>query len=358
MLWVFGALGIFQDGSTYALAFGVLFGLMELVPYVGPMLGALPPIIVAAFDDPLTAVWVGLGFLALQQLEGHVVAPQVFGRALRLNPLLVLFALLFGGEISGFVGALVALPIAAVLRETVVYLRRHLVLEPWGRRPLTIDGPDRAPGDEDSEPTMIRVRREPATRLPTRLDAERTAIRGVRPSDVDDLLELRLRNREFLAPWDPLRPASFFTRAGQAEWIALQQRAWSEDRGYGFAVLDTPDGDRSSAASTSSTSSAAHARARAWATGSTRRPAVADTRPPRSALRPRSRSSTSVCTGWSRRSCRATRARRGSWRRRASGARASPSATCGSPACGRTTPLYAMTSEDFAQRDRWATARR
>jgi [ribosomal protein S5]-alanine N-acetyltransferase len=91
---------------------------------------------------------------------------------------------------------------------------------------------------------MIRVRREPATRLPTRLDAERTAIRGVRLSDVDDLLELRLRNREFLAPWDPLRPASFFTRAGQAEWIALQQRAWSEDRGYGFAVLDTLDGDR------------------------------------------------------------------------------------------------------------------
>jgi predicted PurR-regulated permease PerM len=151
MMWAYGALGIFEDGATYALAFGAWFGLMELVPYIGPTLGALPPVIVAAFDDPLTAVWVGLGFLALQQLEGHVVAPQVFGRALRLNPLLVLFALLFGGEVAGFVGAIVALPIAAVLRETVVYLRRHLVLEPWGRRPLAVDGPDGAPGDEDSE---------------------------------------------------------------------------------------------------------------------------------------------------------------------------------------------------------------
>jgi ribosomal-protein-alanine N-acetyltransferase len=94
---------------------------------------------------------------------------------------------------------------------------------------------------------MIRVRREPATRLPTRLDAappSRTAIRAVRPSDVDDLLELRVRNREFLAPWDPLRPASFFTRAGQSEWIALQQRAWTDDRGYGFVMLDVTDGDR------------------------------------------------------------------------------------------------------------------
>ena len=105
---------------------------MELVPYVGPLLGALPPIIVALAQDPLTAVWVALLFLALQQLEGHVVAPNVFGRSLRLNPLLVIFALLLGGEIYGFVGALVALPIAAVLRETVVYLKDHLVFEPWG----------------------------------------------------------------------------------------------------------------------------------------------------------------------------------------------------------------------------------
>jgi len=54
---------------------------MELIPYVGPLLGALPPIIVALVQDPLTAVWVALLFLALQQLEGHVVAPNVFGRS-------------------------------------------------------------------------------------------------------------------------------------------------------------------------------------------------------------------------------------------------------------------------------------
>jgi predicted PurR-regulated permease PerM len=130
-LWIFGAVGIFPDGRTYALAFGAFFGLMELVPYVGPVLGAVPPILVALLQDPLTAVWVALLFLALQQLEGHVVAPNLFGLTLRLNPLLVIFALLFGGEIYGFVGALVALPIAAILRETVVYLKRHLVFEPW-----------------------------------------------------------------------------------------------------------------------------------------------------------------------------------------------------------------------------------
>jgi predicted PurR-regulated permease PerM len=134
-LWLLGAFGVFPDGRTYAFAFGVFFGLMELVPYVGPLLGALPPIIVAVVQDPLTALWVALLFLALQQLEGHVVAPNVFGRSLRLNPLLVILALLLGGEMYGFVGALIALPIAAVLRETVVYLRHHLVFEPWSTGP-------------------------------------------------------------------------------------------------------------------------------------------------------------------------------------------------------------------------------
>jgi len=139
-LWLYGTVGIFEEGRTYAVAFGVWFGVMELVPFIGPILGALPPIIVALFGDPLTAVWVGLLFLALQQLEGHVVAPQVFSYTLRINPLLVIFALLFGAEIYGLVGALISLPIAAVVRETVLYLRRHLVLEPWGSAQLALAG--------------------------------------------------------------------------------------------------------------------------------------------------------------------------------------------------------------------------
>lgn len=130
-LWIFGALGIFPDGKRYALFFGAFFGLMELVPYIGPVLGAMPPILVALFEDPITAIWVALLFLAIQQLEGHVVAPQVFGHTLRINPLLIIFALLFGGQLYGIVGAFVALPVAAILRETVVYLRRHVRLERW-----------------------------------------------------------------------------------------------------------------------------------------------------------------------------------------------------------------------------------
>jgi predicted PurR-regulated permease PerM len=132
-LWIMGSLGVFPDGKTYALVFGAFYGFAELIPYVGPAIGAAPPIIVALFSgEPLDALWLGIMFTALQQIEGHIVAPTVFSQALRINPLLVILALLIGGRLYGIAGAFLALPLAAVLRESAVYFRQHLVLEPWG----------------------------------------------------------------------------------------------------------------------------------------------------------------------------------------------------------------------------------
>jgi predicted PurR-regulated permease PerM len=132
LLWVLGSLGIFPDGKTYALAFGAWYAFAELIPYVGPAVGAFPPVVIAALSgNPLDAVWLIIAFTVLQQLEGHVVAPQVFGQALRINPLLVIFALLLGGSIGGFVGAFIALPIASIVRESVVYFYTHLRFQKW-----------------------------------------------------------------------------------------------------------------------------------------------------------------------------------------------------------------------------------
>jgi predicted PurR-regulated permease PerM len=132
-LYVFGLVGLFPDGEKYAIAFAVFYGVMELVPYIGPILGAAPPVVVALFTKPISAVWLIFLFIGLQQLEGHVVAPQVFGHTLRINPILVIFGLLLGLHVDGIIGALVALPILSVLRETVLYLSRHLKLESWDR---------------------------------------------------------------------------------------------------------------------------------------------------------------------------------------------------------------------------------
>ncbi|HWF55118.1 MAG TPA: AI-2E family transporter [Solirubrobacteraceae bacterium] len=149
-LWIFGELGIFPDGSRYTLFFGAFYGLMEFIPYVGPIIGPAPAVLVALFDHPISAVWLVLLFIALQQLEGHFVAPQLFRISLRINPILIILALLIGYKLYGIAGSLIALPSAAVMRATVVYLRHHLVLESWsggggvgvGVMPIS---PDRCP---------------------------------------------------------------------------------------------------------------------------------------------------------------------------------------------------------------------
>ena len=105
LLWILGSLGIFPEGKTYALFFGAWYGFAELIPYVGPAIGAFPPVLLALFsDDPLDALWLSIAFTALQQIEGHIVAPTVFSQALRINPLLVIFALLLGGQLYGIIG--------------------------------------------------------------------------------------------------------------------------------------------------------------------------------------------------------------------------------------------------------------
>jgi predicted PurR-regulated permease PerM len=132
VLTIFGLVGLFPDGERYAVFFGAFYGLMEFIPYIGPIIGPLPAIAVALFQDPISAVWLVLAFVALQQIEGHVVAPQVFRISLRINPILIIVSLLIGDQLYGIAGALVSLPVIAVIRQTVVYLRRHLVFEPWG----------------------------------------------------------------------------------------------------------------------------------------------------------------------------------------------------------------------------------
>jgi predicted PurR-regulated permease PerM len=130
-LWALGMVGLFPHGTKYALLFGTWAGITELIPYVGPWLGAAPPVLYALVEHPLSALWIALLFLGIQQLEGHIVVPKVMGRSLRLHPLLVIFGLLAGGEIYGFPGVLVALPLLAAARAAWEFFSERLELARW-----------------------------------------------------------------------------------------------------------------------------------------------------------------------------------------------------------------------------------
>jgi predicted PurR-regulated permease PerM len=130
-LWLLGTLGWVPGADKYAVLFGAWVAITELIPYLGPWLGAVPPFIYALVVHPVSAIWVGLLFLVIHQVEGHIVVPNVMGSALRLHPLLVIFGLLAGGEIYGLPGALVALPLLAAGRAIWEFFGERVSLEPW-----------------------------------------------------------------------------------------------------------------------------------------------------------------------------------------------------------------------------------
>jgi predicted PurR-regulated permease PerM len=130
-LWLLGILGWVPGIERYAVILGVWVGLTELIPYLGPWLGAIPAFFYALVIDPVSAIWVTLLFLAIHQIEGHIVVPTIMGSALRLHPLLVIFGLLAGAEIYGLPGALIALPLLATGRAGWEFFSERVELEPW-----------------------------------------------------------------------------------------------------------------------------------------------------------------------------------------------------------------------------------
>ena len=130
-LWALGALGLLPHGQQYALLFGAWVAVTEIIPYLGPWLGAVPAVVYALVVHPISALWVVLLFLGIHQVEGHVVVPNVMGNALRLHPLLVIFGLGVGAELYGLPGALIALPLLAAGRAIWEFFADRVALESW-----------------------------------------------------------------------------------------------------------------------------------------------------------------------------------------------------------------------------------
>ncbi len=130
-LWIFGVVGIFPDGQHYALFFGAFYGLMEFVPYIGPIIGPAPAVGRGAVQRSDQRSLGGAAVRRAAAAGGPLRRAAGVPALLAHQPILIILALLIGYQLYGIVGALISLPLAAVIRQTVIYLRRHLVLEPW-----------------------------------------------------------------------------------------------------------------------------------------------------------------------------------------------------------------------------------
>lgn len=120
--------GLMVLGMPFALTLGLLAGLLEFIPFVGPILAAIPAVLVAFTEGPWRALHVALLYLVIQQLEGNLITPLVYKRTVALPPVLTLAAVLVMGTLFGFLGLFVAAPLLAILLVLVRTLYKQDVL--------------------------------------------------------------------------------------------------------------------------------------------------------------------------------------------------------------------------------------
>lgn len=101
----------------FALVLAILAMVMEIVPVAGPVLAAIPAILIAFITEPSLALWVTVFYIVAQQFESHVLVPLVIGKTTGLNPIVVILAILIGGQLAGITGALLGVPVATIFVE-------------------------------------------------------------------------------------------------------------------------------------------------------------------------------------------------------------------------------------------------
>lgn len=118
----------------FSIVLGVFIGLTNIIPYFGPVVGAIPTIAIAATMSWSTVIWVIVLIVALQFLEGNVLSPWIVGKSVHLHPLVILALLLVAGELAGLVGLLLVVPLFAVVR--VIY---HVLMDEKNKRAILKD---------------------------------------------------------------------------------------------------------------------------------------------------------------------------------------------------------------------------
>ncbi len=134
VIGAFSSIALTIIGVPYAVIIGLFAGVANLIPYLGPVVGATPAVIVTILEhypDWQGEILFGVlkiiaAFVIIQTVDGFFISPKIMGKALNLNPMVILFALLLGGALLGFLGMLLAMPTLCVIRVIIneIYLRR------------------------------------------------------------------------------------------------------------------------------------------------------------------------------------------------------------------------------------------
>jgi predicted PurR-regulated permease PerM len=119
-------IGLYALGISFAPALAFWAGLTELIPVLGPWLGAIPGVIVALATDSSKAIWVGVVYFAVQQVEGNILVPRIHSQYLNLHPAIILILLVLGGHFAGLWGIILIVPLTAVFVQLFRFINRTI----------------------------------------------------------------------------------------------------------------------------------------------------------------------------------------------------------------------------------------
>jgi predicted PurR-regulated permease PerM len=105
-----------------AILLGTFAGIFEVIPILGPYIGALPAVLIALLKRPILALWVALAFWGIQQVENLFLVPRIAGAAVRFHPALVMIIIVVGSQVAGLLGIFMAVPLSAMARDIFKYL--------------------------------------------------------------------------------------------------------------------------------------------------------------------------------------------------------------------------------------------
>ena len=112
-------IGLWIVGVDYAILLALFMMVTNIIPYVGPFLGAAPAVVVAFIQDPIKVLWVIVVIIVVQQIESNVISPLIQGKSLKVHPLTIIIVLLVAGNLAGIIGMLIAVPFYAVAKTVV-----------------------------------------------------------------------------------------------------------------------------------------------------------------------------------------------------------------------------------------------
>lgn len=153
LIAVLAYIGYWLIGLPYPLLMAVFVGVMDIIPYLGPYLGAVPALLVALTVSPKMVLMVVVVNGLVQLVEGNVLSPWIVGRTVDLHPLTIIFAVLLGGKMAGLMGSLLAVPFVVVAKVVLVHLLDYWIRrKPMAARPVTTGGEGATENRDDDTP--------------------------------------------------------------------------------------------------------------------------------------------------------------------------------------------------------------